>query len=82
MLFGHNNQPTAPYEGCSFVARIAFDYGLRSFKPGERFDYAGLGLVWSQARDLWVSGQLLVEEPVAASAPAHQPKRKGEKHVG
>jgi hypothetical protein len=44
------------------------------FKRGDAFDWKALGLVESQASDLWVSGRLLVAEP---KTPQHQKRKAG-----
>jgi hypothetical protein len=66
VLFGHPTIAETPYAGCSYVARIDFEYGPRAYKAGDEFDPQALGLNESQARDLWVAGRLLVKPRVEA----------------
>ncbi len=79
MIFGHQPIAERPYPGCSYVARIDFDYGLHVFKRGQAFDLKAIGVTESQATDLWLAGRLeVVPQAVAPTrAPQQQPKRKG-----
>jgi len=55
----------APTPGCSFVARVAFDYGERHFDAGDPFPYAELRMTYDAACNFWRSAMISVApEPV------------------
>lgn len=75
MLFGHHIAPERPTLGCSYVARIDFDFGPRPYKAGEDFEWRDHeSLNETKAYELWVSGHLLVKPAALKAAPPAQPQ--------
>jgi hypothetical protein len=60
----------APIPGCSFVARITFDYGPLKFNAGDPFPHADLGMTEDAAWNFWRSTLIDVAPGAIADPPA------------
>jgi len=72
-LFGHPEPLVQPTAGCTYAARVSFDWGDRRFQPDEDFPHLKLGVSELRAFELWSAGLLKVKPVVA---PAKQPKQQ------
>lgn len=80
MAVAFHKRREAPKPGCTFVAARDFVASGRSFKAGDVFPYAELGLVYAKAVNLWTAGRLKVV-PQAAATPVAMQLTPGERVV-
>lgn len=72
-------QPTA---GCSYVARVAFDVGPKTFKPGDPVRCADVGVHeavmfgWWQAGMIAVAPTAAVAQPKVGQPPQHKHQQR------
>jgi len=81
MSLAFHKRREAPKPGCHFVAARDLRIGDRTFKAGDPFPHAELGLVHARAVNLWQAGRLKVApsapppKPTARSKPRQQSRR-------